>query len=276
MSQWDLYIGQFKGNSPTDYTKIKTRLKARLHADTLPDNYDESLAKDITAYALRAAAREQIVDVEELEEDTRHKIGRDGRLIASVFAARQSSAEVEGARPMVILSSSHILLKAERKFGERLGGKPIVLSKAGFTYLLSMISEIQVGADTLRRALFEFGKAAKLTDVQRRALRIIRSSGAFDLPWADRGLLQTQISLSIHKEAAKLGVTDQWLKSKISSSTAPESSAKVIADALRNMAKGTVNEEQLQRAQQRILQLETDLAETQSALKKAMSKVQPS
>ena len=100
-------------------------------------------------------------------------------------------------------------------------------------------------------------------------MRIIRSSGAYDLPWADRDLLKDQLSSAIHREAAKLGITDQQLKTSVLSGISPESSAKVIADALRNMAQGSVSEERLQDAERRIAQLETELAETQAALKRA-------
>jgi predicted nucleic acid-binding protein len=274
--QWDVHISQFRGNSQTDYSKIKNRLQVRLAASILPDNYDEKLAKDITAYSLREAARQKIIEVEDLEEDTRYKLGRDGRLLASVAQARASSAEIR-TNNVLLLSSSHILQKAELKFSGRLGKKSIVLSRAGFAYLLSMIGDTQLGADTLRRTLFEFGKGARLTDSERRALRIIRSSGAYDLPWADRDLLKDQLSSAVHREAGKLGVTDQQLRASLSSGTAPDISAKVIADALRNMAKGTVSEDKLREAEQRIAQLETKLAATQDALKKAGTKApQPS
>lgn len=151
---WDMYISQFRGNSQTDYSKIKNRLQLKLSAATLPDNYDETLAKDITVYALKESAREKIVDIEEIEEDTRHKLKRDGRLLASVSAARNSSAGVQGAHGVFLLSSSHILQKADLKFKESLGKRGLVLSRAGFAYLLSMISDTHLSPDTLRRSLF--------------------------------------------------------------------------------------------------------------------------
>ncbi len=269
---WEPYISQFRGNSQTDYSKIKNRLHVRLSAATLPDNYDEALAKDITVYALKESARDKIVDVEELEEDTRHKLKRDGRLLASVSAARSSSAGLVGAHGVLLLSSSRILQKAELKFKDRLGKGALVLPRAGFAYLLSMVSDTHLSADTLRRSLFEFGKGARLNDSERRALRIIRSSGAYDLPWADRDVLKDQLSAAIHREAQKLGVADKHLRAAISSGASPESSAKVIAEALRSMAKGTVAEERLQDAEHRIAELEADLAQTQAALRKAGAK----
>jgi len=269
---WEPYISQFRGNSQTDYSKVKNRLHVKLSAATLPDNYDEALAKDITVYALKESARDKIVDVEELDEDTRHKLKRDGRLLASVSAARSSSAGLVGAHGVLLLSSSRILQKAELKFKDRLGKGALVLPRAGFAYLLSIVSDTHLSADTLRRSLFEFGKGARLNDAQRRALRIIRSSGAYDLPWADRDVLKDQLSAAIHREAQKLGVADKQLRATISSGASPESSAKVIAEALRSMAKGTIAEEQLQEAEHRIAQLEADLAQTQAALKKAGAK----
>jgi predicted nucleic acid-binding protein len=269
---WDTYISQFKGNSQTDYSKIKNRLHVKLSAATLPDNYDEELAKDITAYALRESARDKTVDIEELEEDTRHKLKRDGRLLASVSAARSSSGGVGGVHGVLLLSSSHILQKAELKFKDRLGKGALVLPRAGFAYLLSLVSDTHLSADTLRRSLFEFGKGARLNDADRRALRIIRSSGAYDLPWADRDLLKDQLTSAIHREAQKLGVTDQQLRTSVSSGASPESSAKVIVEALRNMAQGTIAEERLQGAERRITELEAELSETQAALRKAGAK----
>lgn len=51
--------------------------------------------------------------------------------------------------------------------------------------------------------------------------------------------------------------------------SAPETSAKVIADALRNLATGTVDEDRILEAERRIRLLETELTEARAALKKA-------
>jgi hypothetical protein len=274
VTQWDMYIEQFRGNSEIDYQKIKNRLQQRLSVGILPDDHDEGLAKKITAYCQEVAAREKTAEIAELEEDIKHKLRRDGRLLASVSAARRSSTQLHDAHDVILLSSSHLLRMAELKFKQQLSKKPLVLSRAGFAFMLSLISDTPLSADTLRRTLFEFGKGARLSDTGRRALRIIRSSGAFDVPWADRDLLKGQLSAAIHREAAKLGVSDQKLKASVLSGNSPETSAKVIADALRNMAKGTVTEEKLQEAERRIAALESELAETREVLR-AMDKKQP-
>lgn len=112
-------------------------------------------------------------------------------------------------------------------------------------------------------------RGAKLTDAERRALRIIRSSGAYDLPWADRQLLQNQLTSAIHREAAILGLSDRRVRALVLNGTEPATSAKVMADALRNLATSTVDEERIREAERRILQLETELAQTRATLKKA-------
>jgi hypothetical protein len=40
-----MYIGQFRGNSDGDYSKIHSILRQRLKVELLPENFDEDLRK---------------------------------------------------------------------------------------------------------------------------------------------------------------------------------------------------------------------------------------
>jgi hypothetical protein len=270
--QWDIYISQYRGNSETDYSRIRQKLVQRLQVQVLPDNYDKALADEIAAYALEYKKREGDYEADEAYQDRWHKRNRDGHLLAAIHAARNAAAERDSSANIILLSSSQVLRAAERKFLGRLGNRPFVFSSRAFAYMISMMPNVQLAADSLRRALFEFGYRAKLSDAERRALRIIRSSGAYDLPWGDRDLLKQQLSGSIHRQALATGVPDAKIRGEFNSGAVPETSAAILADALKNLAKGSADATRLQAAEQKILELETELARTNAALRIAAKK----
>lgn len=263
LSQWDLFIDQFKGDSAGDYHKIQNRLRMRLRAEVLPDAYDENLSAEITDYLIR---RDNETDLSGLDEDAQYKKTRDGRLLASLAAARSSSAGLPEYSNFLLLSSSRALRKAERKFSDRLGGEPkIVLNRASLAYLLSLVPGVKLGADSLRRALFDFGIRAKFPDDEHRALRIIRGAEAHDLHWAERDLLQAQLNKSIQIEAGKRGIREESLRQQFIAGTDPNLSAELVSNALQSLAKDTITERQLQEAKNKIKRLEEQLHLTQTA-----------
>ena len=258
LSHWDLFIGQYKGNSPNDYSKIQNYLRTRLMAEILPDAYEPQLAREIAEYLMNASDDEG--EQADSDEDAQYKRTRDGRLLASLAAARNASGALLQYSNFLLLSSSKALRKSERKFSSELGGEPkIVLTRGSFAYLLSMVPGIQLGADSLRRALFEFGAQVKLEDDERRALRIIRGSEAHDLHWAERELLQLQLNKAMQSEASRLGISRDTLKKKFITGSDPAISAELMANALRLMATDTMQEKEFQKAKNRIKELEEQL-----------------
>jgi hypothetical protein len=121
LSQWELFISQYRGNSEGDYRKIQNLLRTQLRAEVLPDAYDEHLAEQITAYLMRAGEDETELSY---DEDAQYKRTRDGRLLASLGAARSAAGALPEHSNLLLLSSSKALRRAERKFTDELGGEP--------------------------------------------------------------------------------------------------------------------------------------------------------
>lgn len=112
--RWSIYIGQYCGNSKGDYAKILSILRQRLKVETLPEVYDDKLRERITSY-LMSSARDVYKEAEQLEDIT-YKVDRDGRLMASIATARTSQERTAAGGPIVLLSSSHLLRRAENHF----------------------------------------------------------------------------------------------------------------------------------------------------------------
>ena len=89
-SKWNAYIGQYRGNSSGDYTKIRSLLREKLKVEDLPAAYDENLSKEISEFIRRLHYRNSS-DAEELEDVT-YKVERDGRLMASLASTTPGSA----------------------------------------------------------------------------------------------------------------------------------------------------------------------------------------
>jgi hypothetical protein len=262
-----MYIGQFRGNSKGDYSKILSILRQRLKVETLPEAYDEDLRSRITEYLMNSA-RDVYKEAEQLE-DVSYKVERDGKLMASIAAARKAQERTGTRSPIVLLSSSHQLRRSENYFRQEFGEERVLLSIGALSYLLSSIPDVSLGADSLRRALFEFGRSARLTDPQRRGLRIIRATEAYDVPWAQRELLESNLSTAIRSEAEKRGIGQAQLRAMVGSGAEPKIGAKLIADSLTQMAIKDKTSDQLKEAQHKINQLQTKIVELEETIKSA-------
>jgi hypothetical protein len=271
--RWPIYIGQFRGNSKGDYSKILSWLRQRLKVETLPESYDEELRDAMTAY-LMTSARDVYKEAEQLE-DVSYKMDRDGRLMASIAAARLSQERMGDWGPIVLLSSSQLLRRAENRFREQFGEARVLLSIGALSYLLSAIPDAGLGADSLRRALFEFGSSAHLKDPERRALRIIRATELYDIPWAERKLLQANLTAEIRSDAEKRGITESSLRATLASGAEPKTAGRLIAQSLRDMAIKEKTSAELAEAQLKIDRLEIEIVVLEDALKsaKAVTKV---
>jgi len=231
---WPMYIGQFRGNAPGDYTKILRSLRTSLKVEVLPEAYDDTLRQGIVDYLLESSHADE--KEAEQSEDINYKVERDGKLLASIAAASRSQemAGVEG--PLVLLSSSRQLRMAELKFKAEFGNQRVVLSKRALGYLLATTPKVGLGADTLRRALFDFGSHARLTDSERRALRLLRATELYDLPWANRVTLQQTLSNVMTTEAEKRGMPVGRLRSELYAGKEPDTSARLIVASIERLA----------------------------------------
>src|SRR5262249_27860715 len=191
--------------------------------------------RDVISKYLKAVETKDKKETESIE-DASYKIERDGKLLGSVAIARTAQEKMGDYKPIVLLSSSRQLRNAEDAFAEAFGDPRVVITLGAFSYLLSSVPEAGLGADSLRRALFEFGRSAGLNDVARRALRIIKGTEMYDIPWAERGLLQHTLSANLRSEAEKRGISSERLRRTLEEGEDPKTSARLIAQSLKDLA----------------------------------------
>ncbi len=232
-------------------------MRERLKAEILPATCDENLSKEISDY-LRGLASRRSTAAEEVE-DVAYKIERDGRLMASLASARELAARAGLEEPMLLLSSSGALRAAERAFEHVFQGSQLIFNKRAFSYLLSAIPQVSLGAGTLRRALFEFGSHGRLMSNGVRALRLLRSTGEVDLPWAERFTLQRELWQGVKREADRRGITPREMDRQFMDGRSPETTAKLIVEAVQQLVVPTKTQEELAQAKRRIVELEAKL-----------------
>lgn len=265
--KWPLYIKQFRGNAPSDFSNLLASLQPQLGADMLPVGYDQDTEARITDSLKASVAGAKRVDPTMLDTDDLIKLERDGKLIASIASVRANLRRAGDTSSVVLLSSSTRLRRIDERFRNVLGEPPAVISLSAFSYLLSLIPDVQLGLNTLRRALFEFGEMAHLSDVNRVALRVIKAQGDYDLPWARRGMLEKQLDSVIMLEAKKRDMRPQALREQFSTGDQAARPAELIITALEQMAISDAKSIELQQAKRKI----RDLEETVAALKSRLN-----
>jgi hypothetical protein len=249
-SKWGMYIGQFKGNSPGDYTKIRSQLRERLKVEDLPVSIDEHLSAEISDY-IRKIPFSRGADEEHLE-DVNYKVDRDGKLLASLAVARDLAERAGLDEPMILLSSSSALRSAELAFEAVFQGPRLVLNKRSFSYLLSTVPQVSFGAGTLRRALFGFGAHGHLKSDGVHAMRLVRSTNEIDLPWADRFTFRKELRRSMMLEADRRGVSNKEMTKQFMEGSSPDTTARIVVEAIQQMAVPTKTQRELEEARRTI------------------------
>jgi hypothetical protein len=266
--QWDLYINQFKGITEHDYSKLVSVLQPSLLAERLPDLIDESLKSDVTAYMKESSAKYRGLPLSRLGQDEIGKAETDGKVIGSIGATRENLRQRGSHDTIVLLTSSPRLRRAGQQFKTRLGAPEAVISPAALSYLLSLIPGVNLGLSTLRRALFEFRDSGRLPDVQRLALKVLKSTGVYDVAWATRGTLRDHLHSELRSEANKAGQRVEVTKDRFVSGDPTLNPAQVLLNAMKNMAIGDKHEQELIAARKKINELEAEIEDFARAQKK--------
>jgi hypothetical protein len=207
------------------------------------------------------------ISTDALEKKDVDKAERDAQLLATIAAAREAQRKAGSAASVVLLSSSGRLRRADNRFRSVFGTPPAVISLGPFSYLLSLVPNVVLGAGTLRRALFEFGSTANLPDTERIALQIIRASDSFEMPWSKRRGLQRSLEKVLYSEAQKRGVTVQSLKKQFDAGDESIKPAQLIAAALKESAIADSATTELREAKRTIRSLEDRIEELEAQVR---------
>jgi hypothetical protein len=194
-ANWPLYISQFRGRHPNDYSNLLPILQAELGAEMLSDRSDPTLEEKMCTYLLEMTAQHHHVDVEKLNKADVGKVKTDAHLLASIAANSEAYKQTGNDASIVLLTSSGRARRAHSKFREYLGPRTI-LATGTLSYLISMIPDTQLGAGALRGALFDFGETAHLQDSERLALLSC-------LSWNWRGRSSVKIAERTHEKRAE-------------------------------------------------------------------------
>jgi hypothetical protein len=230
----------------------------------LPAKFDLAVAREVSDYSRKLASTSG--RAEAVYDRDVGKAGRDGQLLASIAAARTSLREAGSDRTVILLSSAARLRRADKKFRATLGAPEAIISSRAIAYMAALVPEIGLGAGSLRQALFDFGARAHLTDIQRIALRVIRGSTQYDIPWAKRRRLQDELESVLRQEADKRDVSTQAMTNKFVAGDKSAHPEEVIAAALGQMALHSKAEDELREAQGEIRKLRSELNEARDAL----------
>ncbi|HLV93776.1 MAG TPA: hypothetical protein VKS44_01180 [Candidatus Acidoferrales bacterium] len=266
--KWRMYIGQYRGRSPNDYSNLLPLLQSELGGELLPDRVDPQLEDEISDFLFGLRAEQQGVTVQELDRADVGKASTDAKLLASIAAGNETYRQAGNDATIVLLSSSARLRRVHNRFRQKLGPRTI-LTLGTLSYLLSMIPDAQLGPGALRGALFDFGETAHLQDTERLALRVIRGSDNIDLPWARRGLLERQLDEELHKEAKRRDISVKAFREEFKAARPSAHAERVIVEAVKALALSGRSEEELVKARHQIKELEESVESLRAAVRAA-------
>jgi hypothetical protein len=271
---WPTWIRQFRGNAPDDLTAIRsTLIKDRGFGELpQPNAKSRSLATEVQAYIERKnQIRGKSGNWDSRSEHIRRdKARRDASLFASMVQALDAGHARGDGRATYLVTSSARFRDVERHF--RHHESTFVLSVPAATYMLSMIPGRSLGLTALRSFLFDGRWQERVSDFQLLALRIVKRSGEFDMPWAKRSHLLRALRSRVESMARELSerktvskdavdkLEDEWM------TTRSDELSTALAQSLDQVAADRRTEDQLSAAQLKIQELEEQLANAKRAL----------
>lgn len=204
--QWYRFITAYRGATPYDSNKIRNVFLATKGFEYFPENKTENKLAD--------RVKQCLIDAKLDNYDTHgpayvsvnfeSKCERDGRLVA-LMKERQKTLRESGGGVCAIVSSSSLLraaLKAIPSLNEYIDP---VLSLASIGFLLAFQPGVKLGLKSLKTLLFDEGMRQRMKPLQRKVMRIMRSSEQYDIFWSNRPVLCTEIDKEVLSLAKQRG-----------------------------------------------------------------------
>jgi hypothetical protein len=110
--------------------------------------------------------------------------------------------------------------------------------------------------------LFEFGQTGRLADKQKLAMRVIRGTSVYKVPWARRGTLEGHLDKVLREEANKRGTGTSEMRAAFVKAEESGESAQLILKALEAMAISDQRDTELALAKRKVQELEDALSRT--------------
>jgi len=271
--QWASWIGQFRGRQRND-TSVTHRTLTQDHGFGVlppPSGPYRKLAEKARLFLEEKQEQAHSVKCyDEHDEFVRgDKASRDAQLFAATVQIREKGHE--GGEATFLLTSSGRFTRLGRKL--RPHDESFVLTIPTVLYLISMAPDRGLGLTALRAFLFDERWKERLSDFELMALRVVRKSDEFDMPWAKRGTLMRRLKERVHRvakdrskgERAGARVSDVDVAKEWTTAEGKEQMLQELAGALDDVASDRRGEIVLAKAREEIAELKRQLAERDRA-----------
>lgn len=255
---WRAFISRFRGEQASDTRAVTEFLSDNYRFARLPEGDTKRPPGKSAAAYLRskvdkseARGRDRMIRLD--------KATRDARLFAAIHRYATNQQAGASSREACLLVTSSGRLRALRdKFALPTES---TLSLADAAYLLTLVPGASVGVGALRSVLFDRRVLPHTDELEVLVLRAIQDSGEYTMPWARRGALLGKVRRGLAQTAKERGerrlAPDEIAQQEDEEAKTVLSSA--IADALKEVAAEPRLERELQKAQERIRELEHKL-----------------
>lgn len=284
-NQWNAWITQFRGRDRNDVSATKETLTRDHGFGVLPPPSGKyrGLAERIRNHLQDEENKQQREKPFDKHDEfvRRDKMKRDATLFASTMQIREQADEGEGSGLTFLLTSSSRFARLERKF--RQNEDSFVLTIPAVLYLLSMAPDRGLGLTALRGFIFDERWKERINDFELMALRLVKESDQFDLPWAKRHVLLRRLGdrarrIAIDRSKGR-GRDSKVLTTQVekewTTADGKQQMLRELASALDDIAADRRAELELARAQAEIAELKRQLAEERARSRSDTQRARP-
>lgn len=201
--QWNAYLGQYRGTSKYDTSRVSELLRTEHNFNILPgrSRSEEEIEAEAREQFMRQIRDSQSVAEQKIAED---KARRDAALYAGIQSFIRKMNEEDPERSCILVSSSRRMRQIEAALGDT-GERELVVPIGGILYLLSLVPDVSIGLGAMKAFLFDSRRQPFSDAIERLLLRVARDSEEVDMPWAKRSTLVREFKKRLLEDARRSG-----------------------------------------------------------------------
>jgi hypothetical protein len=261
---WKSYIGNFRGLNHYDYSKIQQDYESNRFYIIDEDYINKDISHKISAEI--SSIRTKNINPKDQRGLLRaeDKSKRDGKLLA-VLMKHRLERNKQGCTG-IIVSSSGLLKKYCISKKEIAGSAVPIMPISAVAYLLALIPEVRISLNSMKQVLFDAGITEHVSSIQRKALRIIKRSDQYSLPFSRRHTLNRELMANMTQLAVERGQKTKELIEDVD--TDEEIEAKTLMPALSD----AIDKIEKSKYEKIIMEKDAKIQELQNKLEKEQRK----
>lgn len=265
VDSWPHYIAEYRGRTKQDSSLVERILEDDFKVQVLSpagQDYQELKSRVLENLQVEVSDKQNLSGTEEQRRQyIRYDLAqRDAELVAQIVERRDTVRRSGKQGTCCLVSSSTRLQRSSSALRAADAQVPLVMLPGAWLFMMSMLPGLSLTLDAMKSFLFDGSVSSRPTGLEQSVLRAVAATGEYRIHVARRATLWRNLQDAIFRTARKMGTTKDEIEEMIENPTTSEAirtSTSILADALKESGVSSSAQEEIERLQRRIRELES-------------------